>query len=109
MKSLEQAVVKAALDLFGETSSAAFKVPVPNTAPPLFVLCGEEQQLASLLSSQNVGAGEVVRVIEAAQALAPLLDEGWDEYDAPEDQNAGAKACDELVAAVAAMLAKDRT
>jgi hypothetical protein len=48
---------------------------------------------------------EALRVIEAAKALAPLLEDGWDDQDTPEDQNAGSKACDELVAATKAMLA----
>jgi len=44
-------------------------------------------------------------VIAAAVQLAPLLEEGWDDQDTPEDQNEGAKACDALMAAVNAMLA----
>ncbi len=44
-------------------------------------------------------------IIAAAVQLAPLLKEGWDEYDATEDQKAGSAACDALVAAVNSMLA----
>ena len=43
-------------------------------------------------------------VIAAAVQLAPLLEEGWDDQDAPEDRNEGAKACDALVEAVRKML-----
>jgi hypothetical protein len=48
---------------------------------------------------------EALRVLEAAKVLTPLLEEGWDEYDTPDDQNIGARACEELQAATKAMLA----
>lgn len=43
-------------------------------------------------------------VIAAAVHLSPLLEEGWDDQDTPEDRNKGAKACDALVDAVKAYL-----
>ena len=43
---------------------------------------------------------ELAWLIKAAQELAPLLEEGWDEYDDSEDQRKGSEACDNLVAAV---------
>jgi hypothetical protein len=46
-----------------------------------------------------------VEVYDAAVALVPLLEDGWDAYDTPEDQDTGGKACDRLIAAVNAMLA----
>ena len=45
----QAAVVKAALDLFVATATAAFKIPVPNTTPQVFVMCGEPEQLLALL------------------------------------------------------------
>lgn len=50
---LEKALLKAALDLFGCTSAAAFKVQVPNTTPPLFLMCGEEAHLKAFLSEKQ--------------------------------------------------------
>lgn len=58
--------------------------------------------------SASVGTGLTAHeasVIAAAVQLAPLLEQGWDDQDTPEDQNEGAKACDALVDAVNAMLA----
>ena len=46
---LEQAVVKAALDLFAHTSSAAFMFPIQNTTPPLFIAVGERDQIKELI------------------------------------------------------------
>ena len=47
-------------------------------------------------------------VYEATIALVPLLEEGWDEYDLPDDQNIGGAAGDRLIAAVNAMLVAAR-
>ena len=66
----------------------------------------EFELLAALAATQTAGMSvEALRVLEAAKVLMPLLDEGWDEYDTPDDQNIGARACDELVAATKALLA----
>lgn len=61
---------------------------------------------ASSASARGIGvSANEAAVIAAAVQLAPLLEEGWDDQDTPEDQNAGAKACDALVEAVNKMLA----
>ena len=44
-------------------------------------------------------------VYDAAVALVPLLEDGWDGYDDTADVKAGTDACDRLIAAVNAMLA----
>lgn len=40
-KQLQQALIDAALALADHTMAQAFKIPVPNTDPPLFVQLGE--------------------------------------------------------------------
>jgi multidrug efflux pump subunit AcrA (membrane-fusion protein) len=40
-KILEETVILASLDLFGHTGSHAFRLPIPNTTPQLFVTAGE--------------------------------------------------------------------
>lgn len=42
-------------------------------------------------------------VILCARLLVPFLEEGWDEQDAPEDQEAAQKAVDRLIDAVKAL------
>ena len=68
--------------------------------------------LLPAICALSTDAGEKVlidkcalRVIEAAKVLTPLLEEGWDDQDTPDDQNIGARACDELIAATKALLA----
>jgi hypothetical protein len=43
----EQKVIDAALNLF--QGSAAFLLPIPNTTPPLYIVCGEREQILELL------------------------------------------------------------
>lgn len=38
---LEETVIAATIDLFGHTASQAFRLPIPNTTPPLFVTAGD--------------------------------------------------------------------
>lgn len=62
--------------------------------------------------AERGGVGLSVReadVIAAAVQLVPLLEAGWDEQDAPEDQNEGSRACDALIAAVNKMLSDTST
>lgn len=40
---LQNAVIKAALDLFDCTGAYAFKLPIPNTTPQLFITAGDLQ------------------------------------------------------------------
>lgn len=60
---------------------------------------------ASAPREQSEGVVVSREVYDAAIALVPLLEEGWDEYDLPDEQNAGDAACERLIAAVKAMLA----
>lgn len=45
---MEQALIKGALDLFGHTCSQAFKLPIPNTTPQVYLMSGTESEIASL-------------------------------------------------------------
>lgn len=47
---LQDAAVKALLDLFAHTEAYAVLLPVPNTDPQLFVAAGEKPELQKLLS-----------------------------------------------------------
>lgn len=49
IERLQRQVVDAALALFGATGSAAFSLPIPNTAPPLYLACGEADHIRDLL------------------------------------------------------------
>jgi hypothetical protein len=44
-----KAVTDAALNLFGASSTAAFKLPIPGTNPPVFVVAGEAEQIRSMI------------------------------------------------------------
>lgn len=46
---LQNALVKAALDLWGHTGSAAFAVDVPGTTPKLSVAAGERFEIIGML------------------------------------------------------------
>lgn len=70
----------------------------------LLVARGDSARPEALCSGGVGLSAHEADVIAAAVQLAPLLEEGWDDQDTPEDQNEGSKACDALVAAVNAML-----
>jgi len=57
--------------LFGETASAAFVVPIPNTTPSLVVAAGEREQILELLDSCATAVKEV-----AAARTPPAASEG---------------------------------
>ncbi len=42
---LEKAVITAVLNLFGETGSAAFSLPIPGTTPPLYIVVSENREI----------------------------------------------------------------
>lgn len=48
---LQKALVEITLDLFRHTGANAFKVPIPNTMGPLFVVAGEFVEKAAPLAS----------------------------------------------------------
>lgn len=49
IERLQRQVVDAALALFGATRSAAFVLPILNTTPPLYLACGEADQIRDML------------------------------------------------------------
>lgn len=62
-------------------------------------------QLAEARAEGFAAKDAVQAVVDAAVKLAPMLDEGWDEYDDPADYEAGVNASDELSEAVKKYLA----
>lgn len=80
-------VVKAALNLFGDSASAAFLIPVPNTTPPLFIAGGEREQIAKLvaLAHPTVAQPETLAPVAAQvasgeaelRAAAQALVDAW--------------------------------
>jgi hypothetical protein len=48
-KMLEEDLVFAALDLSQHTGSAAYKVKIPNTSPPLYIVVGAEEDIKKLM------------------------------------------------------------
>lgn len=55
-ESLERDLTVNALDLFHGTGAHAFVLPVPNTNPPLFIACGEKEQINNLLGTLSENA-----------------------------------------------------
>lgn len=48
-EELQSRVIAAVLDLFGETGTASFCLPVPGTTPTLYVAAGEVEAIRRLL------------------------------------------------------------
>jgi hypothetical protein len=42
-------LIEEALNLFGETEAAAFKIKIPNTSPPLYIVVGAEEDIKKLI------------------------------------------------------------
>jgi hypothetical protein len=51
--ALQRVITDAALDLFAETGSAAFLLPIPNTTPQLYVAVGEAQEIVGLAKGKE--------------------------------------------------------
>lgn len=45
--------IESCLDLFNGSGAHAFILPVPNTRPTLFIVCGEKEQIENLLASTS--------------------------------------------------------
>lgn len=69
---LEQKVIAAVLDLFGETGRDAFAVPIPNTTPPMFIAAGEAGVIRHLIDARE----KALPAAEQAQPLRVTRD-GW--------------------------------
>ena len=69
---LEQNVIAAVLDLFGETGTDAFAVQIPNTTPPLFIAAGESGVIRHLIDVK-----EKAQIVEAPNQPPRLLREAW--------------------------------
>jgi hypothetical protein len=51
--ALQRVITDAALDLFAETGSAAFLLPIPGTTPPLYVAVGTAQDIVGLAKGKE--------------------------------------------------------
>lgn len=47
-RALERVLKESALDLFQQTGSAAYMLPIPGTTPQLYVAVGEREQVEQL-------------------------------------------------------------
>jgi hypothetical protein len=47
--ALQDVLTKTALDIFGMTGAAAFRLKIPNTSPPLYIVVGAEEDIKNLI------------------------------------------------------------
>jgi hypothetical protein len=48
-KKLEEKIQCAVLDLFDHIGAGAFKLPIPFTSPPLYIVVGAEEDIKNLI------------------------------------------------------------
>lgn len=90
----QQTVIAAALNIFGETATAAFFLPIPNTTPPLFVAAGEREQIAALAAPQQ---SEPVAHLAYALDLLDYL-RGYPDFSDDEHPSPVREAIEEVIA-----------
>jgi hypothetical protein len=47
------AVIEAALNLFQASMTAGFRIAIPNTTPPVFIVAGEQKHLLGMINMEN--------------------------------------------------------